>query len=243
MKLFFLAVAASTISLASATTARADTYWARATKAIPAGTVMTPANIAVIAVKDNDTGKIPLHTMWLTSPDDVYGFAPYKAVAKGDPVAARYLTFRDQNNLTPLASDPLWLKYAKASIVCDKRHDFAKSRQYEDGAMTELEHLGKGNQRLIYKDQAYWIDDMLRHSEELKSDVSTAKNQLGKMSNADDLQRSFLFQAHNRLIRSSRAYEVLSKVLPPKCMEVRHAQDSMEENKKNIYGPDPSHEI
>ncbi|MBA4075268.1 MAG: hypothetical protein C0508_09510 [Cyanobacteria bacterium PR.023] len=81
----------------------------------------------------------------------------------------------DRNDLTPQASDPMWLKYAKSSIVCDKRLDFATSQKYEQGALTELEKIANAKGHIDQKDEK-WINDMLRHDKQFMHDFACQRN-------------------------------------------------------------------
>ncbi len=83
----------------------------------------------------------------------------------------------DRNDLTPQASDPLWLKYAKSSIVCDKRLDFATSQRYEQGALAELEKVANAKGRIDEKDEK-WINDMLRHDNQSMHEIDFLRNKV-----------------------------------------------------------------
>ncbi len=56
-------------------------YYATAATKLPKGTVLTKSNTKMIAASDSD--KIPRGAMWLTEPNDAYGFALERAVDAG----------------------------------------------------------------------------------------------------------------------------------------------------------------
>ena len=213
------------------------------------GQILTPANVSIGTA--NDTKQIPSGAMWLTKPEEAYGFRIHQARKKGEAITGYDLLKSTNSDLAIKPAEPLWSQYAKSSIVCDKKHDFALSNKYEEGALTELEKLAKRNQHLTYMDDASLIFDMLNHSERNKTDFTrtiewSKKKQselssplvffkLGQLkSEQNKMKNEELQKANDKAARDKRLYSIFSSVLPPKCQVVQFLAKDVQEDTQDL---------
>ena len=221
---------------ANAEPLNSSVYFARATTNLAADTILTPSNVSI--GQATDTKQIPLYAMWLTTPEEAYGFRLHQARKKGEAITGNDLLKSSRNDLNIKPTDSLWSQYAKSSIACDKKHNFALSHSYEERALIELEKLAKSNQHLTYMDDEILILEMLYHSEEERANVvrinDESKKQISEISSPlavfqiDQLkakQKKFenerLEKTNTKAERDKRLYSILSNVLPPKCQAVQ----------------------
>ncbi len=224
-------------------------YYAVAKKNLAAETMLTPDNVSISSTTESDD--MPRRAMWLTSPDEAYGFKIHLAVEKGAVITGDHLLAPGYNNPTPKPTDALWMKYAKSSVVCDKRHDFATAQRYENGALAELQKLALANKRLVYRDDEHWIFSMLNRQEEqqaknqqatenTKKSMAELKNPLAyinverNMKHLHELEDKISSDTQASLAKNQHLYDVLAKVLPAKCQEVAFIKEAILQDKKSL---------
>ncbi len=227
-------------------------YYANAAANLPKGTILTKSNTKMTA--ESESNRIPRGAMWLTDPNDAYGFALERTVDRGGIIGGHDLKV-SSNDLTPKPDDQLWKKYAKSSIVCDKRLDFPTSQRYDQGALAELVKMGAKKQRLVRMDDHDLIFYMLQHSKEhdaemkLSSDESKAlvarlkDRQPFDLRNADaqvkkyeaekaQIEAKILNKAKTHLARAQAVYTAVAGVLPPGSQVVRYQKDELADAQK-----------
>ncbi len=227
-------------------------YYATAAVKLPKGTILTKSNTKMIAASDSD--KIPRGAMWLTEPNDAYGFALERAVDAGSFIGGHDLKVSSRD-FVPRPDDLLWKKYAKSSIVCDQRLDFKTSQKYDQGALAELVKMGVNKQRLVRMDEHDLIFNMLQHTKQHEAEMKTSSDESKRiaaesrnrqpfnLANAAELEKKYaaevsqieakiLNEARTRLSRAQAVYKAVVPVLPPGCQVVRFQKDELADAQK-----------
>lgn len=223
-------------------------YFVRASKDLVAGTMLIPSNVSI--GQANDTKQMPPCCMWLTKPDEAYGFKMHHARGKGEAITGYDLLLSVNPSGAIKSTDPVWSQYAKSSVLYDKKHEFSLSRKYEEAALIELDKLAKANQHLMFMDDEQLIFEMLRHAEEEKlsfaSSLEESKKRLASLRsplavfNLDKLKEEQkkleserLEKSNKKTARDKRIYGVLSKMLPPTCQVLQFIKKDLQ-NDSNV---------
>lgn len=230
-------------------------YVARAKTNLAAGTMLTPQNTAVSSTKDS--AQIPRGAMWLTAPEEAYGFCIYRDCSKGNAIGGYDLYNSAKWKKSVQKTDPLWMQYAQQAKSCDKSGDFVHSHQYEDAALAELDKMGKANQHITHMDEAQLLFEMFYHTEESKADNARSSaelkkaisnlpvpqlfppnlNQLKADSEKRDLER--VKKASTRAARDKKWYDIMIRVLPPKSQLVSILADDVQRSATDLKQAEP----
>ncbi len=107
----FLSMSALSSSAAIASKLGSPQYYALAKKNLAKDTMLGPDCISIGSTTESKD--MPPNAMWLSAPEEAYGFKIHNARGANEPISGSDLLAPGYNDPTPKPTDPLWLKYEK----------------------------------------------------------------------------------------------------------------------------------